>query len=130
MLLLEAPTMGEQLPSREAVAEAMQFAHITESDGDKLMDVAVAYVSEELKTEAEWRAAIDYEAVAAVEHDQWAHWTAYMLDNLSRENIIRWSLQIETPYAELTEAEKESDREWAHKAVAAALDGTDQIGDD
>ncbi len=67
------------------------------------------------------REAIDREAVAAVEHDQWAHWTAYMLDNLSRENIVRWSLQIETPYAELTEVEKESDRKWAAKAVDAAL---------
>ena len=67
------------------------------------------------------REAINVEAVAAVEHDQWAHWTAYMLDNLSRENIIRWSLQIEIPYAELTEAEKDSDREWAIKAVDAAL---------
>ncbi len=67
------------------------------------------------------RETINVEAVAAVEHDQWAHWTAYMLDNLSRENIIRWSLQIETPYAELTEAEKDSDREWANKAIDAAL---------
>ncbi len=73
--------------------------------------------------------AIDYESLAAAEHSQWAHWTAYMLDNLSRENIIRWSLQIETPYAELTEAEKESDREWARKAVVAVLVVTDDDED-
>ena len=67
------------------------------------------------------REAIDIEAVAAVEHDQWAHWTAYMLDNLTEVNIARWRQQIECPYPALTETEKDSDREWANKAVDAAL---------
>ena len=71
------------------------------------------------------REAIDIEAVAAVEHDQWAHWTAYMLDNLTEVNIARWRQQIECPYPALTETEKDSDREWANKAVAAALGGSD-----
>ncbi len=68
---------------------------------------------------------IDIEKVAAVEHDQWAHWTAYMFANLERENVARWRQQIDTPYAELTEAEKDSDREWANKAVDAVLGGFD-----
>jgi hypothetical protein len=65
------------------------------------------------------REAFDYEAAAALEHDQWAHWTAYMLDNLTDENIARWRQQIVTPYVALSEKEKDSDREWAHKAAAA-----------
>lgn len=55
------------------------------------------------------------ERLAALEHEQWAHWTKYMLDNLTPENIERWRRQIETPYEQLTEAEKDSDREWADK---------------
>ena len=55
------------------------------------------------------------ERLAELEHDQWAHWTKYMLDNLTPENIARWRKQIETPYAELSEKEKDSDREWAVK---------------
>ena len=78
------------------------------------------------------------EALAALEHEQWAHWTRYMLGALKeviglgfyeardnnidlsvvREHLARWERQIATPYAELTEAEKNSDREWADKVLA------------
>ncbi len=71
------------------------------------------------------REAIDYEALAAAEHDQWAHWTTYMLDNLTDVNMARWRQQIDCPYSALTEKEKDSDREWAHKAIVAAIGDTD-----
>ena len=32
------------LPSRERIAEAVTFAHITDSDGDLLQDIGTAYV--------------------------------------------------------------------------------------
>jgi hypothetical protein len=57
------------------------------------------------------------EKLAALEHEQWAHWTRYMLDNLTPENIQRWRRQIETPYEDLSEKEKESDRVWARKVM-------------
>ena len=57
------------------------------------------------------------ENLAALEHEQWAHWTEYMLDNLSAGNITRWREQINTPYDKLSEKEKESDREWARKVL-------------
>jgi len=57
------------------------------------------------------------EELADLEHKQWAHWTRYMLRNLTPENIARWEVQIETPYSELSEKEKESDREWARKVL-------------
>lgn len=57
------------------------------------------------------------EALADLEHDQWAHWTAWMLDNFTPENIVRWRRQIATPYAALSEREKDSDREWADKVL-------------
>ena len=33
------------LPSRERISEAVTFAHITDSDGDHLIDIAEAYMS-------------------------------------------------------------------------------------
>lgn len=75
------------------------------------------------------------EALADLEHKQWAHWTRYMLETLglfdaseeelsSRgfdasqvENLRRWRRQIDTPYDQLTEREKDSDREWARKCI-------------
>lgn len=83
------------------------------------------------------------EKLAALEHDQWTHWTKYMLDVLgpllaygrgvadeaarhgvadarataAREALARWRRQIETPYCDLAEQEKDSDRQWADKAI-------------
>lgn len=64
------------------------------------------------------------EKLAALEHIQWSHWTAYMLDNLTPENIERWRQQINTPYSELSETEKESDREWADKVLEILKDNS------
>ncbi len=52
-----------------------------------------------------------------LEHEQWAHWTKYMLENLTEEDIKRWERQIKTPYSELSEKEKDMDREWARKVL-------------
>ncbi len=30
------------------------------------------------------------EELAGLEHDQWAHWTKYMLENLTEKDIKRW----------------------------------------
>lgn len=70
------------------------------------------------------------EALADPEHAGWSDWMAYLFsrchesfrnDNPARELIIpaelvaRWERQIGTPYAELSEAEKESDRNEARE---------------
>lgn len=69
------------------------------------------------------------EKLAALEHTQWAHWTTYMLGVLfpflfdgsqaeyPHPDVKRWMGQIMTPYAELSEKEKDSDREWADKVL-------------
>ena len=57
------------------------------------------------------------EHLAALEHVQWAKWTRYMLDNLTEDNLKRWRRQMVTPYDELSEKEKDSDREWADKVM-------------
>jgi len=62
------------------------------------------------------------EKMAKLEHEQWAHWTKYMLDALKLDAlndplIARWRKLIDTPYDKLTEEQKESDREWADKAI-------------
>ena len=61
------------------------------------------------------------EELAELEHIQWAHWTEYMLSNLTPENIERWQKQCSTDYSDLSEQEKESDREWANKVLSIFL---------
>ena len=68
------------------------------------------------------------EQMADLEHEQWAHWTAHMLTVLCKdhpelnkdENVLRWSRQINVKYKDLSEKEKESDREWARKSFDIA----------
>ena len=83
------------------------------------------------------------ERLADLEHEQWGHWTHYMLGVLkplmrhgrvAHANMIsmgpvpeplqaavdalrRWEKQIATPFSELSEKEKDSDREWADKVL-------------
>ena len=75
------------------------------------------------------------EDLAELEHQQWAHWTKYMLDRLAQleakldgnapykayfelsQQKQDWRRQIATPYSELTEKEKDSDRIWASKSL-------------
>lgn len=99
------------------------------------------------------------EAVAALEHQQWQHWTRYMLEVLRpvidaglsiprtderllamghargrkmsplwravEDALKRWHRQINTPYADLTEKEKDSDRVWADKVLE--ITGTEDL---
>ena len=70
------------------------------------------------------------ETLAALEHEQWAHWTKHLLDTLCDRyalpaddpEIRRWRQQIQTPYADLSEHSKASDRVWAQKALAAVAE--------
>lgn len=62
------------------------------------------------------------ERLAAWDHNAWAHWTEYMLDNLTPENIARWRRQIATPYADLSGKEKDSDRKEAREILALLAD--------
>ncbi len=67
------------------------------------------------------------ETLAAVEHERWSHWQRYMHEKCVRQLdgsllipadlVRRWQKQIETPYSELTEKEKDSDREQVRKYV-------------
>lgn len=62
-----------------------------------------------------------FEKLAAIEHERWADWQRYVHSKMTPSAddgiwligeafIDRWERQIRTPYAELTEEEKESDR--------------------
>lgn len=65
------------------------------------------------------------EMFAATEHERWAHWQRYLHDQcrplsdgslvIPAELVQRWTTQMSTPYLELSEKEKESDREQVRK---------------
>jgi hypothetical protein len=61
------------------------------------------------------------ETLAAIEHQRWAHWQQYVHANGKRQPdgslvlpadlVRRWDNQIATAFADLSESEKQSDRE-------------------
>ena len=67
------------------------------------------------------------EKLAELEHEQWGHWIKYqdkLFDDKEKGYDI-WSNfkgLAKTPYYQLTEKQKESDREWARKAYKILVD--------
>ncbi len=68
-----------------------------------------------------------FEALAAIQHEIWSHWMKYLF-SISIENedgtytiradkVKRWKKQLETTYSNLSEKEKESDREMVQKIL-------------
>ena len=63
--------------------------------------------------------------LAALEHQRWAHWQQYVHEKgerrpdgslvLPAELVARWQRQIDTAYEDLSNEEKESDREQVQK---------------
>ena len=71
------------------------------------------------------------EVLAANEHERWSHWQRYLHEQcvpagdgslmIPADLVRRWTAQMNTPYAELSEKEKESDREQV-RGVLALID--------
>lgn len=72
------------------------------------------------------------EELASVEHERWAHWQRYLHSRCSRQSdgsltipadlVQRWESQMTTPYAELSESEKESDREQVRRYLPLLIE--------
>jgi len=74
------------------------------------------------------------EQLAAVEHERWSHWQRYLHSKCVRQPdgslllpadlVTQWEKQIDKKYAELSDQERESDREQVRKylpLIACAL---------
>lgn len=72
------------------------------------------------------------ERLATVEHERWSHWQRYMHGKAVKqpdgsllippELVEQWERQLATPYSELAEKEKESDREQVRKYLPVIAD--------
>lgn len=85
------------------------------------------------------------EKFAEIAHDAWAGWMKYMMERtiivdkpehricpqvVMEKHTDRWRRQMDTPYADLPENEKESDRKEADKYLAAMKPMLDRLKDD
>ena len=79
------------------------------------------------------------EELAAIEHERWAHWQRYVHEKceplsdgslrIPAELVKRWESQIARSYAELDDAEKESDREQVERYLPRMVAAFDRTGD-
>ena len=72
-----------------------------------------------------------FEKLAAIEHERWADWQRYLHGRcspvfnsnaddtgqlvISKKDVEHWVRQIDTPYADLSEKEKQSDRDQVNR---------------
>ncbi len=81
------------------------------------------------KLETKLNAAID--TLADIEHERWAHWQKYMHDKGERqpdgsllipaELVSQWDRQLKTPFAALSDDEKDSDRAQVRKYLPTVV---------
>lgn len=67
------------------------------------------------------------EQLAAIEHERWSHWQRYMHEKAHRNAdgsltipatlVDRWERLMHTPYSNLTDEERESDREQVQRYI-------------
>ena len=70
------------------------------------------------------------EILADVQHEIWSHWMEYLFSlcpevegsvmetrYIPHDLVKRWTRQMNTPYSELSEKEKDSDRDQAKKVI-------------
>lgn len=67
------------------------------------------------------------EELAALEHEQWSRWMMHLFGKsieypdghveIPPEFVLRWKRQINTPYPDLSDSEKDSDRAEADKVL-------------
>lgn len=72
------------------------------------------------------------ETLAAIEHERWAHWQRYVhrhCQQMDDGSLVipahlarQWEAQIATSYPELSEVEKESDREQVRRYLHTVID--------
>ena len=73
------------------------------------------------------------EQLSSIEHERWSHWQKYMHSKgvvqpdgsltIPAQLIQHWERLISTPYNELTEKEKESDREQVRRYLPLIAKG-------
>jgi len=59
------------------------------------------------------------EELSKLEHDQWMGWAKNILktEDITKERQVRWEEDSFKPYKDLTEEQKDMDREWADKVM-------------
>ncbi len=73
------------------------------------------------------------ERFADIQHAIWSHWMRYQFSvcinnpdgscTIPANKVVRWKRQMETSYGLLTDEERESDREQAHKILGITRNG-------
>lgn len=136
--MLENARKGDRMAKILTYTEALTLLELVKIASEQLKEHG-RYVGEEWSW-SDWEQKADEilnqtkpettqrEAIAAVQHEIWAHWMRYLFSvspknadgsvNIPVDKVYRWKRQMRMPYALLTDAERDSDREQADKVLA------------
>lgn len=80
------------------------------------------------------------EQLAAAEHGRWAHWQRYVHEQCTRledgslvipaTQVAAWERQIATAYADLSEDERDSDRDQVRRYLPLIADALGRVHDE
>ena len=128
--------MSHTPKTKEEILEELKldFNAYKEYDGRSGVDVMVipidhvnkiidSRVSSALDLHARGERERKREELAELEHDQWIAWSKDIAETeqITPARLERWKT-LWRPYSELTEAEKDQDREWADKVIELLSD--------
>ena len=128
--------IGQIFHLRRQLAECQEIAAARgESLGyetaDEWNDNPATDANDARQEAAKLRRQLDRERIAAIQHAIWSHWMTYQFSvclrnddgtmTIPAQKVMRWERQAATPYAELSEAERESDRHQADRILVAAV---------
>ena len=116
--------MSEKLS--EQYNEILGFYYRPEDDVTIQKDLRPAIRDLERRAHAADAISVDneelVEILADIEHERWSSWMCHQFENWTDENIERWKTQMVTPYNDLPEHSKESDRNEVRKTLVAIIE--------
>lgn len=124
----------DEIVKKLLIATDYILSNPEQGTGDTQEDLRRAYTVILEQRDAEVREMVEgnIEKWAEFEHIRWAKWQNYLHSHLTWNNDIqawvlphewkdRWQMQINTPYQNLTEKEKDSDREQVRPYIKSLL---------
>ena len=126
----EAADLRRQLAECQEIAAA-RGESLGYETADEWNDNPATDANDARQEAAKLRRQLDRERIAAIQHAIWSHWMTYQFSvclrnddgtmTIPAQKVMRWERQAATPYAELSEAERESDRHQADRILVAAV---------
>lgn len=119
------PSLAKTIRERQKVRHSVEIRTMPNFKGETILMLGANPSRTHITNKKEVMEGFIREELAALSHKQWSRWMKYLFSkceikmdgsvNIPAWAVERWQRQMNTPYTELSEEEKESDRKEADK---------------